>query len=221
VCLCYLASCFETSGKYIYLFSRLIQCTHGNAFGRPESLGGYDQHIRLLVVTLSAELCYQLQTTSLQILVCYLGATPRNWPELTNMLWCVRQICFGACVNYVLVRASNMFRCVPQICYGACLKYVMVRASNMLWCVRQICFGACVKYVLVHASNMLWCVHQICYGVCVKYVMVRASNMFWCMRQICYGASVKYVIVRASNMFWCVRQISVSYVKLLNFYHFL
>jgi len=71
VCLCYLASCFETSGKYICLFLHLIHCTHGIAFGCPEGLVGYDQHIRLLVVTLSVELCYQLQTTALQILVCY------------------------------------------------------------------------------------------------------------------------------------------------------
>jgi hypothetical protein len=97
VCLCYLASCFETSGKYICLFLHLIHCAHGNSFGCPEGLVGYDQHIRLLVVTLSVKLWDQLQTTSLQILACYWEATLLNWSALANMLRCVRQIPF----NYV------------------------------------------------------------------------------------------------------------------------
>lgn len=51
MCLCNLASCFETSGKYICLFLHLLHCTHCIAFCCLEGLVGYDQHIRLLVVT--------------------------------------------------------------------------------------------------------------------------------------------------------------------------
>jgi hypothetical protein len=43
-------------------------------------------------LSLSVELWYQLQATSLQILACYWETTPLNWSELANMLRCVRQI---------------------------------------------------------------------------------------------------------------------------------